>query len=155
MTATERPKTAGASRTLLGVLFAFGAAASYGSSQVMARSLSDEASSLIGAFIALTFGTIGFAFLSARRARHHGPGDFKRGALYFVGAGVFSSMGVVLMFQALSRGEVVVVSPVLATNPLFTLFFASIFLRGIERITPRVVVGALLVFAGVVVLTFA
>ena len=46
-----------------------------------------------------------------------------------------------------------VISPVLATNPLFTLLFASIFLRGVERITPRVVLGALLVVAGVVVLS--
>ena len=58
-----------------------------------------------------------------------------------------------LMFQALSRGPVVVLSPVVSTNPLFTLLFASIFLRGVERITPRVVAGALLVVGGVVVLS--
>ena len=50
---------------------------------------------------------------------------------------------------------VVVVSPVLATNPLFTLILAAIFLRDIEQITPRIIVGALLVVAGVVVLSLA
>jgi drug/metabolite transporter (DMT)-like permease len=57
------------------------------------------------------------------------------------------------MFVSLSRGEVVVVSPVLATNPLFTLIMASLLLRGVERITSRVVLGAVLVACGVALLS--
>jgi uncharacterized membrane protein len=106
----------------------------------------------VGSFIALLWGTIGFALLSARSVRDRGS-NFPRGALLFAGAGIFSAAGVMLMFQALSRGEVVVISPVLATNPLFTLIMAALMLRGVERITANVMVGALLVVAGVVVLS--
>ena len=63
--------------------------------------------------------------------------------------------GVMLMFQALSRGNVVVVSPLVSTNPLFTLVLAAVLLRDVERITRRTIVGALLVVLGVVVVTVA
>lgn len=137
----------------MGVGIAFAAAASYGTSQVLTRhAVSDLAPPLVGSLIALFWGTVGFCFISARSLRHRGE-HFRRGAVMFGAAGIFSAIGVMLMFQALSRGEVVVVSPVLATNPLFTLILAAIFLRGLERITPRIVMGALLVVAGVVVLS--
>jgi drug/metabolite transporter (DMT)-like permease len=148
-----QPELSDRSRTVAGVAFAFGAAIAYGSSQVLTRySVSDLAPPLVGSFIALLWGTIGFGLLSARSVRDRGS-NFSRGGLLFAGAGIFSAVGVMLMFQALSRGEVVVISPVLATNPLFTLIMAALLLRGVERITANVVVGALLVVAGVVALS--
>lgn len=152
---TTDAATAAASRraTLLGVAFSLGAAIAYGSSQVLTRqSVGQLAPPLVGSFIALGFGTLGFAILSIRSLGTRGE-HFWRGAAFFAGAGVFSATGVGLLFVALSQGEVVVISPVVATNPLFTLVMASVLLRGVERITSRVVVGALLVVAGVVVLT--
>ena len=62
-----------------------------------------------------------------------------------VSASVKSSLGGMPFARrtlALARGEVVVVAPVLATNPLFTLLFAFLLLRGVERITPRIVLPA-------------
>ncbi|MEZ4553191.1 MAG: EamA family transporter [Dehalococcoidia bacterium] len=155
MAATTEERT-GLRRTMvIGVALAFGAAISYGSSQVLTRQgVSDLAPPLVGSFIALFWGTLGFLIISLRSLRNV-RGDLRTGSLYFGAAGVFSAAGVMLMFQALSRGEVVIISPVLATNPLFTLILAAIFLRGVERITPPIVIGALLVVAGVVVLSAA
>ena len=149
-TATEH---ASRRTTLTGVAFALGAALAYGSSQVITRQgLAELAQPLVGSLIALFWGTLGFAVLSVRSLGERGD-HLWRGVLAFSTGGVFSAMGVLLMFFALERGEVVVISPVLATNPLFTLFFAAILLRGVERITPRIVAGALLVVAGVAVLS--
>lgn len=152
--APSEAETAAARRsTIEGIAFAMTAALSYGSSQVIARyAVTDLAPPLIGAFIALFWGTLGFALLSARNLGPR-PANLRRGTLYFVGAGVFSSMGVLLMFTALSKGDVVILSPVLATNPLFTLVFAALFLRGVEQITRRAVIGTALVVAGVIVLS--
>jgi drug/metabolite transporter (DMT)-like permease len=148
-----QPELSDRKRMIAGVAFAFGAAIAYGSSQVLTRhSVSDLAPPLVGSFIALLWGTIGFGLLSARSLRDRGS-NFQRGAALFAGAGIFSAVGVMLMFQALSRGEVVVIAPVLATNPLFTLIMAALMLRGVERITATVVIGALLVVVGVVVLS--
>lgn len=153
---TEAQDAGAARRTLiLGLIFGFGAAMSYGTSQVLTRhSVSNLAPPLVGAFVALAWGTLGFSLMSARSIARAGERS-ARGTLFFVLAGLFSACGIMLMFQALQRGEVVILSPVLATNPLFTLIFAAALLRGVERITPRIVAGALLVVAGVVVLTVA
>ena len=141
-------------RTLMtGVAFALGAAMAYGSSQVITRQIiGDLAPPLVGTLISLFWGTLGFALLSARNLGSRGD-HFGRGTLFFATGGIFSAAGVLLMFYALELGQVVVIAPVLATNPLFTLVFAAIFLRGVERITLRVVLGALLVVSGVIVLS--
>jgi drug/metabolite transporter (DMT)-like permease len=146
------PPAAGRS-TLVGVAFSLGAAVAYGTSQVLTRQgVGQLAPPLVGSFIALGFGTLGFALLSMRSLGRRGE-HFWRGAVFFAGAGVFSATGVLLLFIALSRGPVVVISPIVATNPLFTLVMAAVLLRGVERITRRVALGALLVVGGVVVLT--
>jgi DME family drug/metabolite transporter len=141
-------------RTLLtGAAFALAAAVSYGSSQVITRqALGDLAPPLVGSAIALFWGTLGFAILSARSLGERGD-HLWRGVAFFATGGVFSAMGVLLMFYALGLGQVVVISPVLATNPLFTLFFAALLLRGVEQITLRVIIGSVLVVAGVAVLS--
>lgn len=147
-----------AARTkLLGTIFAFSAAISYGTSQVLTRSATEETPPLVGALVALFFGTLGFALLSSRTlSRNRGiQGNARRGILFVIGGGIFSACGVLLMFLALQRGEVVAVAPVLATNPLFTLAFAVVLLRGVERVTLRIVLGATLVVCGVVILTLA
>ena len=154
--AGEATASASVRRTLLlGLLFGFGAAMSYGTSQVLTRQgVSSAAPPLVGAFVALAWGTLGFSLMSVRAIARAGERSL-RGTVLFALAGVFSACGIMLMFQALQRGEVVILSPVLATNPLFTLVFASLLLRGVERITARIVLGALLVVGGVVVLTVA
>lgn len=155
--ASDAQTAAGSARRdlIIGLLFGFGAAMSYGTSQVLTRhSVSNLAPPLVGAFVALAWGTLGFSLMSVRSIAKAGERS-ARGTMFFVLAGLFSACGIMLMFQALKRGEVVIISPVLATNPLFTLVFAAALLRGVERITPRIVLGALLVVAGVVVLTVA
>lgn len=142
-------------RALLGVIFAFAAALSYGCSQVLIRhSVQDLAPPLVGSMIALFWGTLGFLGLSYRSLSERSA-NFRRGALLFVGAGLFSTLGLVSMFLALDRGEVVLVSPVLATQSLWTLVLAALFLRGVEQLTLRVAIGAMLVVAGVIVLSLA
>jgi uncharacterized membrane protein len=100
----------------------------------------------------LFWGTLGFVALSYRSLGERSA-NFRRGALLFVSAGFFSTLGLVGMFLALDRGEVVLVSPVLATHSLSTLVLAALFLRGVERLTLRVAAGCVLVVAGVIVLS--
>ena len=47
-------------------------------------------------------------------------------------------------------GRVVVVAPLVATSPLWTLLLAMLLLRGVERITAKSVAGTLAVVAGTV-----
>lgn len=68
---------------------------------------------------------------------------------YFVASGTLTAVALLSLFAALRIGRVVVVDPLAATAPLFTTVFAAVFLRDLERITLRLVLGAVLVVCGV------
>jgi uncharacterized membrane protein len=77
----------------------------------------------------------------------------RRSLLYFVGAGIAENAGVFLVLAALRLGSVSVVTPLSGTAPLFVLPLAFFFLKGMERLTWRVVVGSTLIVLGVFLLT--
>jgi drug/metabolite transporter, DME family len=76
-----------------------------------------------------------------------------RGLGYFVGAGIAENLSVFLVLVALGLGEVSVVAPLAGTAPLFVLPFTSLFLKGVERLSGRIVCGAILIVLGVILLT--
>jgi len=78
----------------------------------------------------------------------------RRGILWFMSVGACNGAGMLAMYAALNRGQVSVVSPLVATYPLFTLALSALFLRE-ERFGPRVLLGVALTVAGVVVLARA
>ncbi len=71
----------------------------------------------------------------------------------FVVAGVFETLGIVLVIAALSVGQVVIVSPIVATSPLWILLGTWLFLRGIEKLTWRTIVGAVCVVSGTIAIS--
>ncbi|MEK6710920.1 MAG: EamA family transporter [Nitrospinota bacterium] len=82
------------------------------------------------------------------------PLALNRGSLgLFVLAGLSQAAAQLSLLHALRQGMVAVVSPVVSTGPLFTLLLAPIFLRGRERITPRLIVSMVAIVAGVVLVT--
>jgi DME family drug/metabolite transporter len=72
---------------------------------------------------------------------------------YFVVAGVTENVGVLLGLVALSLGQVSVVTPLNGTAPLFVLVLTFLFLKGIERLTGRIVLGTMCIVVGVFLLT--
>lgn len=76
----------------------------------------------------------------------------RRSLFYFVGGGIAENAGVLLLLVALGFGDVSVVIPLSGTTPLFVLLLAYVFPSGLERLNWRLVMGAVLVVAGVFVL---
>ncbi len=72
------------------------------------------------------------------------------GILHFSLSGVFEGLGALLSLMALSSGRVVIISPIVATTPLWNLIIAIIFLRGKEEINTRTVAGTLSVVIGTI-----
>ena len=68
----------------------------------------------------------------------------------FILSGFFESAGSLLSLIAVSLGRVVVVSPIVASTPLWTLILIVVFLRGIERINARTVTGTFAVMTGTI-----
>jgi len=63
-------------------------------------------------------------------------------------AAVVNTGAILSVFSALNVGKVVRVEPLIASNPLLTILWVGIFLRQIERISARIVLGALFTVMG-------
>ncbi len=71
-----------------------------------------------------------------------------KGILHFTVSGFFEALGALLSLIALGSGRVVIVSPIVATTPLWNLLITAVFLKGREDINARTIVGTLCVVLG-------
>ena len=76
-----------------------------------------------------------------------------RSFAYFVGAGLTENLSVFLTVVALGLGTVSVVTPLTSTSPIFVLLLSPLLLRGVERVTGRIVAGTVLIVLGVYLIT--
>jgi uncharacterized membrane protein len=74
---------------------------------------------------------------------------------YFVPAGISSSIGLLCLYSALRTGDVVIVTPILNTGPLFALALTYVFLRDDELFGRRVTIGTACIIFGFPLLTVA
>ena len=74
----------------------------------------------------------------------------RKGVVYFALSGFFEAMGAWLTLVALTGARVVIVSPIVATTPLFSLIISLIFLRGKEQVTALAMAGTIAVVAGTI-----
>ena len=74
----------------------------------------------------------------------------RKAVLYFLLSGFCEGMGALLTLIALAGARVVIVSPIVATTPLFSLVISLIFLRGKEQVTRLTITGTVAVVAGTV-----
>jgi len=89
--------------------------------------------------------------LTVTRLRGPRQQSDRRATPWFVATGILNGASMFLMYTALAKGKVALVSPIIATYPLFTLALSLLMLRQ-ERVPPRVALGAVLTVAGVVLL---
>jgi len=75
-----------------------------------------------------------------------------RAWVFFGLSGIFSLFGQLVLFHALNIGEVVIVSPLSAISPLFVIAMAAVFLKKSERVTWKLIFGAVLIVGGTVFL---
>jgi uncharacterized membrane protein len=68
---------------------------------------------------------------------------------FFALSGLAEGSAYLLMWRALSIGEVSVVSPLVNSYSIVTIALTAVFLRDLERVTWRIVVAAVLIVAGV------
>lgn len=74
---------------------------------------------------------------------------------WLFGAALLNTAAILSFFSALNLGQIVRVEPLVACNPLLTLLFAGIFLRQLEKLSARVIVGALVTVSGTVLVITA
>ncbi|HLC25568.1 MAG TPA: DMT family transporter [bacterium] len=136
------------------LLYAILATAFYGISTVIRKwGLGEIPDPLLGATVnSLSAAVLVGIFASVRR----GEGRLTMSRLagwYYVASGVSSAVAILFMFVSLNHGDVVVVSPLLSTRPLFAILLSFLFLRDVERVTWRIFLGGVLVVLGSAAIT--
>lgn len=136
----------------IGFLLAFGAAACYGTTNVVVKQLTiDYTSPLVVSTISLFFGMLLVAPVAAKRAvaalpeARRSPGFLGYAAL----SGLAAATGVNCTYFALQQADVVVVAPIVSANPLFTLILAGLFLSRQENVNRWLVLGTAITVGGV------
>jgi drug/metabolite transporter (DMT)-like permease len=135
----------------IGLASAVAAAAAYGATQTIARSVvTGVASPAVSATWTIFFGVLFLFIMSIKNLKT----DIKapRSAFLMMAlAGICSSFGVFFMFTALSKTPVTIASPIGAINPLIAMALTHLFLQKMERVTLRMVGGSILVLIGVTI----
>jgi drug/metabolite transporter (DMT)-like permease len=72
-----------------------------------------------------------------------------------VAGALVNTCALLSFFAALNIGRVVRIEPLVACNPLLSILWTGIFLRGIERLSGRIIAGALVTVAGTVLVVTA
>jgi len=68
-------------------------------------------------------------------------------------SGLAAATGVIALYFALQRNDVTVVSPIVSTNPIFTLVLAQIFISRMENVTKWLFLGVGITVVGVIVVS--
>jgi len=138
----------------LGIIFAVAATVMFAIRDNLLRWLAGhtDAHALVTAPVTLLAGagTITL-YLLATRGRGWSTG-FGQTIRVFLPAGLLFGLSYAALFEAYYRGRVSVVAPLVATESLWGVLFASLFLRRSELVGRRLVLGAGLIVAGGVVI---
>ncbi len=106
---------------------------------------------LMGVFIAYAVSTVAASVIFGIRSRS-APLRFSRAGLFwFMSVGVITAVAAACFFSALLFGQVIVVTPIVSTSPLFTMLTAMVF--GADRLTLKVVISVLIVVLGVMLVS--
>lgn len=79
--------------------------------------------------------------------------SLKRDVRLFWTAGIGQAISWILTFYALSYTQVSVATPLFSTEPIFVVFFAYLYLRGLERMSHKILLSIILTMLGIVLIT--
>jgi drug/metabolite transporter, DME family len=110
---------------------------------------------LLGAAVTLATAFVTLLFIIRCRGGRTVLRFDRESSRWLFAAAVLNSGAILSFFAALNVGQVVRVEPVVACNPLLTILWTGIFLRQIEALTGRILLGALFTVAGTVLVVTA
>ena len=149
---TDVPRRELSRTQVIGYLLAGAACLAYGASLILAKQVVQDTPPLLGGALGMSFGLMVLTVVSAPDLRRD-RGTRCRAWVWAALGGLAAGGGITFMFMAVSNAPVVVVAPILAMNPLTAILFSQIFIRGMERLTWRILIGAVLVVTGVIIIS--
>ena len=104
---------------------------------------------LLGAAVGYAFSLSLYLLLLSISETWHRSFFPKRDFRLFWKAGLGITLSMILSFYAVSYEEVSIVTPLLAVEPLFVVFFAYLYLKELEQISYKLVLSVILTVSGV------
>ena len=129
------------------------AAACFGSVAILRKLGLGHTGAVAGSAINVTMALVTFSAFLVATGNRSALACRGRSLAYFVAAGLLENAAVLMTVEALGVGTVSVVVPLTGTAPIFVLSLSFFFLRGVETLSGRVVLGTLLIVLGVVLVT--
>jgi drug/metabolite transporter (DMT)-like permease len=133
----------------VGLVFAVATTVLFASRDAFVRGYSDDAEMVASTASAVALaGGVAAIFVYLLTTRRAFPRVTRGAALAFLPAGLFFGLSYILLFEAFYRGRVTVVTPLVATESLWTVVVAALLMRRTELVGRRLLLGACLVVAG-------
>jgi uncharacterized membrane protein len=135
------------------VIYPVIAAFAYSTADLIVKSGLDSISQpAFGATLAIGSGlaawTMAHAVPAVRRRFRLG-----RDAWWMALSGLLMGVAILLLFNALDRGDVSLVAPIVTTQPLFVFLFSTLILRHLERIDRSTVLAGIIVVVGTILVS--
>jgi drug/metabolite transporter (DMT)-like permease len=108
---------------------------------------------VLGVAVAYTFSLISYFSMLMLSASTRKGLSLKSDLRFFWKAGIGQALSWIFIFYALSYEQVSIVTPLLAIEPLFVAFFAYLYFRKQEYISPKLAVSMVLTVFGVILVT--
>jgi DME family drug/metabolite transporter len=105
---------------------------------------------VLGVAVAYTFSLLPYLLILMLSTSTRKELSLKRDFRFFWIAGVGQALSWILSFYALSYEDVSIITPLLSVEPLFVAFFAYLYLREVERVSPKLLASIILTVLGVV-----
>jgi uncharacterized membrane protein len=136
------------------LLIPLGSAFFYGLSSVVRKiGLNILPESVLGALVGGLTGLVLYPIILMISGRLNEVSLSKKAAPYLFGGGFAVSIAWVFMFLATQHGNVGVVSAIIGSNPLFGMILSILLLKETDKITPRVIIGSILIVVAVALIT--
>lgn len=139
-----------------GLAFPFIAGLSYATSDVLIRRFLGDGDTDPGvaATISTGSGLLAWLLVVAAVPRARADVRFGRRSWWFVLAGALIGAAILGVYNALKRGEVSLVSPINATQPLIVLLLSALFLRDLDRVRWTTVAAAFAIVVGAILVSW-
>lgn len=109
---------------------------------------------LFGVTVGFTTSLVFYALLCLIFKRMRAAISLNRNnTLFLCGAGVFLTAGWLSLFYALSYGDAIIVAPLASLHPVMVLGWSYLFFKEMEKITPKIICGIIMVLIGVLLIT--
>jgi uncharacterized membrane protein len=137
---------------MIGIIFASLAALCFGTGQAARKiGILEVPDPVLGAWLGTIIALIGYCIILVFKKKFISTisGQFNDLNVYYIFAGISTTLGLILFYVAVYHTKLVYVSAIVGIEPVLTVLLAFLFLKKQEKLQRIMVISAVLVFTGI------